>query len=333
MKRGGHSLLMIGRLLILTGVGFCIPFVVHLCRPAVYEARSEFTIESCMRSQSGLGASDDDFTSESRCYTEISLCPSCWRTDKMMMRALRQFRANHPESTTTDKEISDMLAASDIELVPRQRLIAIRVRSTSPTLAAALANAYAAAIEAVTDEENKLHCEKAVMQLSEQVVWQRRRDEDLSKRLLKFRAENKVDEMRSRYTLVEQALQKTSSDIQMPQPANHARHEQLREELSALSNQIVSAESGLRQLEREKQVSATRLKTLIQNRDEAFRSAEQTCEIIRLGRPAVPVKLMPPVYSFVCLAIAAVSFVLGFLFVVRTSNMGRFFKLSGPDRV
>ena len=106
-----------------------------------------------------------------------------------------------------------MLASSELELVRHSRLITIAVRSKLPELAAALANAYAEAIESFTDEENKKRCDKAVAQIHQQVEKQKRADDDLAARLLKFRTENKIDNLQAEQAILNQSLQTTTADV------------------------------------------------------------------------------------------------------------------------
>ena len=106
-----------------------------------------------------------------------------------------------------------MLANSELELVRHSRLITIAVRSKLPELAAALANAYAEAIESFTDEENKKRCDKAVAQIHQQVEKQKRADDDLAARLLKFRTENKIDNLQAEQAILSQRLQTTAADV------------------------------------------------------------------------------------------------------------------------
>ena len=414
MTRWARRLFALGRLLILTGGGLCVPCVVLLCRPAVYEARGEFWLEIRWSKRAPhVDGADIDFSSEGNSYGEIySTRLSCWRSDKVLMRALRQYRANEPASTTTDKEILDTLACSEIVYPLRLRRARISVRSTSPKLAAALANAYVAAIESFTDEENKVRCEKAVQLVSDHVARQLRTDEDISKRLQKFRAENNVAEMTAQCTRLEQTVQQLTSEVRalrskveserewewklmsaqvspagsfltkaylvprsseigtayntMEKLANEMnqlrakfyanypavkakekelesaktsfaeavskalattrvnlnenkerleaiskRREQSLGELMSVSNRIICAQAGFTQLEKEKEVSAAMLKRLVECQAETLRTAEQNCEVVRLGPPAVATKLPPPGYLFVLLAMGSVALVSG----------------------
>ena len=147
-------------------------------------------------------------------YEEVvnTYLPS-WRSEAVVTKILQQYRANYPNSTMTDKEIIEVLADSELKRVPHARLIEISVRSKSPVIAAALANAYAEAIESFTDEENKRRCEKAVARIHEQVKKQKRMDDDLAARLLKFHMEHSVDNLEEQRAIFNKSLSTATANV------------------------------------------------------------------------------------------------------------------------
>lgn len=154
-------------------------------RDDVFEAMSEFTIDvSCSWRDSEMG-NYGDF-----CEKIFNTYLPRWRSEDFMVRVVRQYRGNDPSSTVTDKEIIETLAGVELKQVPRSRLVTIAVRSKSPELAAALANAYAEAIESFTDEENMKRCERD-----------------------NARKENKADGLQTEKAVVQQSLQNTMVDI------------------------------------------------------------------------------------------------------------------------
>lgn len=193
-------------------VGLVAAFAVYRISPTIFEATSEFTMDMRRPQSGGIGQiAEPDYGST---YEEVfNTRLSDWRSDKIVTKIIQQYRANFPASTTTDEELISVLSNSKIDLVRRSRLITISVRSTSPQLAASLANAYAEAIESFTDEENKLRCDKAVAQIHDQVDKQRRVDEKIAKDLLEFRTANKIDNMLSEREILQQSLQKTTADV------------------------------------------------------------------------------------------------------------------------
>ena len=196
-------------------VGLVAAFAVYRISPTVYEAKSEFTMDT-RRPQGGRGVADVGIDMEQfgGTYEEIfNTRLSDWRSDKIVTKIVQQYRANYPASTTTDRELVETLGDSELELVRHSRLITIAVRSTAAQLAAALANAYAEAIESFTDDENKLRCDKAVAQIHEQVEKQRRQDETVARQLLEFRTKNKIDDLNSEREILQQSLQKTTADV------------------------------------------------------------------------------------------------------------------------
>ena len=197
-------------------IGLVAAFAVYRISPTIYEAKSEFTMD-IRRPQGGRGGLADvgiDMEQFGGTYEEIfNTRLSDWRSDKIVTKIIQQYRANYPASTTTERELIETLAGSDLELIRHSRLITIAVRSTTANLAASLANAYAEAIESFTDEENKLRCDKAVAQIHEQVEKQRRQDESVAKQLLDFRTKNKIDDLNSEREILQQSLQKTTADV------------------------------------------------------------------------------------------------------------------------
>ena len=196
-------------------IGLVAAFAVYRISPTIYEAKSEFTMD-IRRPQGGRGGLADvgiDMEQFGGTYEEIfNTRLSDWRSDKIVTKIIQQYRANYPASTTTERELIETLADSELELIRHSRLITIAVRSTTANLAASLANAYAEAIESFTDEENKLRCDKAVAQIHEQVEKQRRQDESVAKQLLDFRTKNKIDDLNSEREILQQSLQKTTAD-------------------------------------------------------------------------------------------------------------------------
>ena len=197
-------------------IGLVAAFAVYRISPTIYEAKSEFTMD-IRRPQGGRGGIADvgiDMEQFGGTYEEIfNTRLSDWRSDKIVTKIIQQYRANYPASTTTERELIETLADSELELIRHSRLITIAVRSTTANLAASLANAYAEAIENFTDEENKLRCDKAVAQIHEQVEKQRRQDESVAKQLLDFRTKNKIDDLNSEREILQQSLQKTTADV------------------------------------------------------------------------------------------------------------------------
>lgn len=195
-------------------VGLIVSFAIYRISPTIYEARSEFTMD--MRRSSGYGQSAiaDATPDYGNTYAEVfNTRISDWRSDKIVTKILEQYRAAHPSSTVSDDEIVEALVGSELELQRNSRIITISVRSKVPALCAALANAYAEAIEAFTDEENKIRCDKAVSQIHANVEKKRREADKVAKQLLDFRTANKVDNLRSSRDTISQGLSKTTADI------------------------------------------------------------------------------------------------------------------------
>ena len=195
-------------------VGLIVSFAVYRISPTIYEATSEFTMD--MRRMTGGRGSvlADSMRDDGVSYVEIfNTRMSDWRSEKVITKIVQQYRTSRPASTVTDEEIIGVLAGSELELVRNSRIIKISLRSKVPALCADLANAYAEAIEAFTDEENKARCDKAVAQIHGNVERQRRAVDKIAKQMQDFRTQNEVDSLRSNLETIEQARSKTTTDI------------------------------------------------------------------------------------------------------------------------
>lgn len=194
--------------------GLVISFAVYKISPTIYEAQSSFTMDM-RRSSSGVGrVLDQSLPDYGNTYAEIfnTRIPD-WRSGKIVTKIVQQYRANYPASTVSDEELISTLGGSELELQRNSRIITITVRSGVPALAAALANAYAEAIENFTDEENKARCDKAVSQIHGNVEKRRREVDKIAKQLLDFRTANKVDNLRSMRETIQQGLSSTTTSI------------------------------------------------------------------------------------------------------------------------
>ena len=195
-------------------VGLIVAFAVYKISPTIYEAKSEFTMDIRRNSGHKASAIDQAMTYYGDNYAEIfNTRLSSWRSEKIVTMIINEYRTSYPASVVPEDEITATLASSQLELQRNSRIITITVRSKSPSLAAALANSYASAIEALTDEENRASCDKAVQQLHEGVETQRRKVKKVSDELFQFRTANKVDNLRSMRETVQQGLSKTTADI------------------------------------------------------------------------------------------------------------------------
>ena len=197
-------------------VGLIAAFAIYRISPTVYEATSEFTMDMRRSTGSGVqgGALAEVTPDYGNTYAEIfNTRLSDWRSDKVITKVVQQYRASRPTSTVSDEEIIGVLASANMELVRNSRIITISLRSKTPDLCAALANAYAESIESFTDEENKLRCDKAVAQIHANVDRQRRIADKIAKQIVDFRTANKVDNLRSSRDMIQQGLSKTTGDI------------------------------------------------------------------------------------------------------------------------
>ena len=279
-----------------------------------YEATSEFTID--MRHDSTLQTQDGVSANAGREYAELfNTRIHEWRSEKVVWLILQQFRMSHPELTVADDELVETLADSELKLQGDSRVVSIVVRARNPVVAAALANAYAAAIEKYTEDQNRAMCDKAVAGVHANVEKKRRECDQLAKRLLDFRTANKLDSLRESRDVIRQGLNKTTADIlalesqevqldkrrddrsaedslkleSIREQLKEFRKKQsdLRSEFASVEQRIILAESGIAQLEAEFGIAQRVLESLILEENKMMIQGEGNNEIIRVGRPAV----------------------------------------------
>ena len=405
-------------------IGLVVAFAVYRISPTIYEATSEFTMDMKRPSMgtsvltAGMETPDFGNTFEEVLNTRMS----DWRSDKVVGQIVAQYRANYPNSTVADEELASTLQDSKIDLVRHSRLITISVRSKNPTLAAALANAYAKAIESFTEEDAKVRIDKAVAQLAVNTEKKGRELNATEKKLLDYRMANKLDVLLAKRETLKQGITKTTADIlaleseetaaaewekvlakvqkdpdafgslpdSVPRSAEMsmafnayqkslieknsllarytAAHPEVKAKeketeiykqqfsdviarayataqgnLKALRNQlaefrekraeldgdlvgneqkIVSVESGLEQLERQKTVDTQLYQEMLSKLNEARIVAEQQTETVRAGRPAnEPKKPVLPQPMIIFPAGAVIGIAFGILFVLALDHL------------
>ena len=405
-------------------IGLVVAFAVYRISPTIYEATSEFTMDMKRPSMNysvltaGLAERDDGNSFEEVLNTRMA----DWRSTKVIGQIIAQYRANYPNSTVSEEELVSTLQDSKIDLVRHSRLITISVRSKNATLAAALANAYAKAIETFAEENNKERIDTAVKQLAANTEKKGREVNETEKKLLDYRMANKLDVILAKRETLKQGITKTTADIlllesqetaaaewekvlarvqkdpdsfgslpdSVPRSAEMslafnayqkslieknsllarftAAHPEVKAKeketeiykqqfcdvvsraystaqgnLKALRNQlaefrdkrqeldaelvsneqkIVSVESGLEQLERQKTVDTQLYQEMLSKLNESRIMAEQLTETIRTGRPAVePKKPVLPQPMIIFPAGAMIGIAFGILFVLALDHL------------
>ena len=405
-------------------IGLVVAFAVYRISPTIYEATSEFTMDmkrpTMNNSVLTAGMAERDLGNS---FEEVlNTRMADWRSTKVIGQIIAQYRANYPNSTVSEEELVSTLQDSKIDLVRHSRLITISVRSKNATLAAALANAYAKAIETFAEEDNKERIDTAVKQLAANTEKKGREVNETEKKLLDYRMANKLDVILAKRETLKQGITKTTADIlllesqetaaaewekvlarvqkdpdsfgslpdSVPRSAEMslafnayqkslieknsllarftAAHPEVKAKeketeiykqqfcdvvsraystaqgnLKALRNQlaefrdkrqeldaelvsneqkIVSVESGLEQLERQKTVDTQLYQEMLSKLNESRIMAEQLTETIRTGRPAVEPKkpvLPQPMIIFPAGAVIGIAF--GILFVLALDHL------------
>ena len=173
--------------------GFVVSSAVYCIWPAVYEAKSVFTMDV----QPPKGSYEEnshemDYYSDD--YGEIfEMRRSEWRSKDFFSRIIRQFRLNYPDSTVTDKALGEMLENSMLERMGHSRRMRLTVHSPTAELAADLANTYVEIIQTFTDEKNKERCEKALVQIRRQLERAKKFSNEIYQDLLQKEKEYRID--------------------------------------------------------------------------------------------------------------------------------------------
>lgn len=315
VKKGNEMMKMIKATVAIAAIAAIAACTDGIDSAGRYAATSEFTID--MRRGRMLQTQDVVSTNAGREYTELfNTLVHEWRSEKVVLLILQQYRASHPTSTVSDEELIETLAGSKIKLQPNSRIITISVRARQPVVAAALANAYTAAIEKYTEEQNRASCDRAVAGLHANIDKKRREVDRLSQQLLNFRTDNKLDTLRESRDIIRQGLEKTTADIlalesqevQLDTSAKlqglpedslklesvrgqlkvlRKKQSDLRNEFASVEQRIILAESGIAKLEAELGVAQRVLESLLLEENKMRIQAESDGMVMRVGRPAV----------------------------------------------
>ena len=221
-----------------------------------------------------------------------------WRSIKVALKIIQLYRSSYPTSTTPDEEILESLSASEIKLDRGSQNIFITVHANKPHLAAALANVYAEAIDAFTEEQNKIRRDRDLAAIHALVEKQIRKCDDLEKKLLDLRFASKLEGLRASRDMIKQRLAKANADILEQEPKSVLQTERnklealrkkqaaLLDELSSVEQRIIATEGGIAKLESEVNVAREVLKSLLLKENENIINAEAYDEHIIVGPPA-----------------------------------------------
>ena len=180
-------------MLVFVLLGLAVSCAVYGIWPTVYEAKSVFTKD--VRPSKG---DYDETCNEMEWYSDnygelFEQERSGWRSKEFFSRVIRQFRGDFPGSTVTDEVLEETLEDSTLERMGHSHRIVITIRSPIAELAAALANAYAEAVKTLTDEMNKERCEKALVQIHQQVERAKNLSNEIYLDLLLKEKEHRID--------------------------------------------------------------------------------------------------------------------------------------------
>lgn len=159
------------------------------------------------RIASQQGALLDDAYSDVQSEEIFNTWLERFKSRTLLDSAVAQFRESADVAQWADEKLRKTLVSCvNIVLIRRSQLVRITFDYSTPSLAAAGANAFADAAAQLAFEENKAAADNAVAWLQAQAGVGRRELERADQELLKFRAENKMDALESWKKNAEEAL-------------------------------------------------------------------------------------------------------------------------------
>jgi uncharacterized protein involved in exopolysaccharide biosynthesis len=200
-------------ILVFVIVGVLVAFAVYKVSPVIYEASSKFEMK--IRKQQIVGKpgplidADMGTTLDEVFNTRLASL----RSRDVFNQIIAQYRSEHPSETFTDGDLAATLGASKMTLQRRSRLIYVTVRSTSPQLAADLANAYSKVAGLFMSDQNRNENDGAIAWLSSATEQQRRTLDLADKEMLTYRTANPIDMMATQVRIAETALSKVTADV------------------------------------------------------------------------------------------------------------------------
>ncbi len=125
----------------------------------------------------------------------------------MLEETIKRLKGLEDVSSWSDERLRHLLSRNvQMTLVRRSRLVQISFDDSNPEFAAAAANAYAQAAEALAFDENKEASDSAVAWLQAQAQSQRAALEKADQSLVEFRTLNKIDVLESQKKNAEQSI-------------------------------------------------------------------------------------------------------------------------------
>ena len=119
-----------------------------------------------------------------------------FNTPAVQKRVIDLYRTEHSSSAvTTDELIRILREDTEMELVPRSRLVEVSVTAGDPELAANLANAYVSTCESFMGDQNKADAEQAVAWLTTMLDNEEHILAQLDDELLDLRKSRKVESL------------------------------------------------------------------------------------------------------------------------------------------
>lgn len=205
-------------------LGAVCAFAVYRTMPSIYEGSSTF--EMSLRPKKVLAA-NNLFVEENFGQTDeiLNTRLAKLRSRDVVIAVMQRYHTDNPSSVVPDKEILETLANNtEVALQRRTRLVRVTVRSRSPELAVALANAYSLAVDTYTQEENRQQGEKAVDWLKSIVETQKRDLARKDQEILDFRTANQIDTFEAERKKAEAAQLTLNADsVMLETQINRAR--------------------------------------------------------------------------------------------------------------
>ncbi len=196
---------------VLGGVG---AFVVFHALPSIYEGVSLFEMSLRPKkiiARSETGQFDENMVGQTDEIYNTRIMKLHSR--EVLLAVLQRYKSDNPSMLFTDEQLLETLGKrTEVTLQRRTRLIRVTVRSASPELSVALANAYVDAVDTYTQEQNRQQAEKAKDFLKTTVEAQKRELVRQDEEILNFRNANQIDTMEGERKKIEAAQLTLNAD-------------------------------------------------------------------------------------------------------------------------
>lgn len=179
-------------------LGLLVSFVIFQLLPQKYEAEAyyEMTIQGSSLVAGNLYADNGYGGTENSLQSVFNTRSTQFRTPGVQQSVVNLYRTKHTDSGVATETLLKILDEdTEMELLPRSRLVCVTVTAGDPDLAADLANAYVSVCETFMGEQNKAAAEDAVAFLTTTLDQEERILDQVEKELLDLRKSQRIENL------------------------------------------------------------------------------------------------------------------------------------------